>query len=94
MGMIKSFRHKGLADFFRTGSTRKIQAKHAKRLRLILTMLNAATHAGQMDAPGLRLHPLKGTLGGRFAVNVDENFRVTFGFEKNHAVEVDYGDYH
>lgn len=92
--MIKSFRHKGLAELFRTGNTRKVQAKHAKRLRLILTMLNAATHPGQMDAPGLRLHPLKGTLAGRFAVNVDENFRVIFRFEEGHAVEVDYGDYH
>lgn len=92
--MIKSFCHKGLAEFFATGSTRKVQAKHAKRLRLILTLLNAATHPKQMDAPGLRLHRLKGKPAGRFAVDVDENFRVTFRFEERHAVEVDYGDYH
>jgi toxin HigB-1 len=92
--MVKSFRHKGLEELFRTGSSRKVQAKHAKRLRLILTLLNAATHAGQMNAPGLRLHPLKGKLAGRYAVNVDENFRVTFAFEAGHAVEVDCGDYH
>lgn len=92
--VIKSFRHKGLAEFFETGSKRKIQAKHAKRLRLILTMLNVATHPGQMDTPGLRLHPLKGKKAGRYAVDVDENFRVVFRFEGEHAVEVDYGDYH
>jgi toxin HigB-1 len=92
--MVKSFRHKGLEELFRTGSSRKVQAKHGKRLQLILTLLNAATHAGQMNAPGLRLHPLKGKLAGRYAVNVDENFRVTFAFEAGHAVEVDYGDYH
>ena len=92
--MIKSFRLKGLAEFFATGSTRKIQAKHAKRLRLILTMLNAATHQRQMDAPGLRLHPLKGRMSGHFAVDVDENFRVTFRFKEGHAEEVNYGDYH
>jgi proteic killer suppression protein len=92
--VIKSFRHKGLAELFETGSKRKVQAKHEKRLRMILTMLNVATHAGQMDAPGLRLHPLKGKPAGRFAVDVDENFRVVFRFEEGHAVEVDYGDYH
>jgi proteic killer suppression protein len=92
--VIKSFRHKGLAEFFETGSKRRVQAKHAKRLRLILTMLNVASHAGQMDAPGLRLHPLKGKPAGRFAVDVDENLRVVFRFEGMHAVEVDYGDYH
>ena len=92
--MIRSFRHKGLEELFLTGSSRKVQSKHGKRLRLILTLLNAATHAGQMNAPGLRLHPLKGKLVCRYAVNVDENFRVTFAFEAGHAVEVDYGDYH
>jgi proteic killer suppression protein len=91
--MIKSFRHKGLALFF-TGNARKVQAKHTKRLRLILTMLNAAANVRQMDAPGLRLHPLKGKDAGRWAVNVDENYRVTFRFEEGHAYEVDYGDYH
>jgi toxin HigB-1 len=79
--MIKSFRHKGLAEFFATGRSKKIQANHAKKLRLILTLLNAATHPNQMAAP-------------RFAVDVDGNTRVTFKFEDGHAHEVDYGDYH
>jgi proteic killer suppression protein len=92
--MIKSFRHKGLAELFATGKTRKVQAKHGPRLRMILTMLNVATSPRQMNAPGLRLHPLKGKGQGRFAVDVDENYRVVFRFEAGHAVEVDYGDYH
>jgi len=92
--MIKSFRHKGLAELFESGSARKVQAKHAGRPRLILTMLNAATHAGQMNAPGLRLHALKAKPAGRYAVWVDENFRVTFRFDAGHAVEVNYVDYH
>jgi proteic killer suppression protein len=92
--MIKSFRHKGLADLFHTGNARKVQAKHVKRLRLILTMLNAVTHARQMDAPGLRLHRLKGKPEGRWAVDVDENYRVIYRFHEAHAYEVDYGDYH
>lgn len=92
--MIKRFRHKGLAEFFHNGNSRGVQAKHVKCLRMILTMLNAATHARQMDAPGLRLHPLKGKPEGRWAVDVDENFRVVFRFEEGNATEVDYGDYH
>lgn len=92
--MIKSFRHKGLELFFRTGGVRKVQAKHAKRLTLILTLLNAATNIKQVIAPGLRLHPLKGKDAGRWAVDVDENYRVIFRFEEGHACEVDYADYH
>ena len=92
--MIKSFKHKGLAELFDSGSGRKVQAKHVPRLKLILTMLSAATHPGQMNAPGLRLHPLKGKPAGRYSVWVDENFRVTFRFDAGHAVEVNYVDYH
>ena len=32
--MIKSFRHRGVERFFRSGSQAGIQPKHAKRLRL------------------------------------------------------------
>jgi proteic killer suppression protein len=92
--MIQSIKHKGLAELFKTGSARKVQAKQVARLKLILTLLNAATHAGQLNAPGLRSHPLKGKPIGRYAVWAQENFRVIFRFEAKHAVEVDYGDYH
>lgn len=92
--MIRSFRHKGLADYFEHGSTRKIQPKHAKRLRLILGLLDVATRAEQLNAPGLRLHPLKGRLAGYYAVDVDENYRVVFRMAGGHAEEVDYGDYY
>ncbi len=40
--MIKSFRHKGLERFFKTGSTSGIQAKHAVKLQIQLTALNVA----------------------------------------------------
>ena len=89
--MIRSFRHKSLAELFETARGRKLQPKHLRRLNLILTALNAATHAGQMNMPGMRFHSLQ---GGRHSVWVDENYRVTFRFESGHAYEVDYEDYH
>ena len=92
--MIKSFKSKALATLFQTGKSSKVQPKHLKPLKLILTMLNIATHAGQMSAPGLRFHPLEPKNAGRFAVWVDQNYRVTFKFEGQDATEVDYEDYH
>ncbi len=47
-----------------------------------------------MAAPNWRLHPLKGELAGHWVVWVDENYRMTFKFEGNDAVLVDYRDYH
>ena len=47
-----------------------------------------------MDLPGLRLHPLKGRLKGRWSVTVSGNWRVTFTFAGKDATHVDYEDYH
>lgn len=92
--MIQSFRHKGLAKFFATGSKAGIQAAHADRLRLILAALNAAVAPSDMGLPGLKLHPLKGTRSGTWSVSVSGNWRVTFGLSGKDAVDVDYEDYH
>ncbi len=92
--MIRTFRHRGLEKFFRTGSKAGIQPKHARRLRLQLGRLDAAGDPAEMNLPGWRLHPLKGDLAGHWAVWVDENWRMTFAFEDKDAVLVDYRDYH
>lgn len=47
-----------------------------------------------MDLPGYRFHRLKGRLSGHYAVWVSGNWRVTFRFEGEDAVDVDYLDYH
>ena len=88
---MKSFRHKGLALLFEVGNARNVQPRHARRLNLIITALNAATQPAQMAMPGMRFHPLH---GNRYSVWVDENFRVTFRFDGGHAYEVDYEDCH
>ena len=92
--MIKSFLHKGIEVFFHTGSKAGIQPAHAKRLRLQLAKLEAAKGPRDMDLPGWRLHTLKGSLKGHWAVWVDQNWRMTFRFEHEDAVLVDYQDYH
>ena len=91
---ILRFRHKGLERFFLRGMTGGIQAKHARRLRLILGRLNVAKEPRDMGLPGLRLHPLKGERKGTWAVSVSGNWRVTFAFSGPDIVDVDYEDYH
>ncbi len=92
--MIKSFQHKGLKAFFETGSKAGIQAQHATRLKLQLAKLDTALSSDDMNLPNWRLHPLKGNLQNHWAVWVDKNWRLTFTFEGNNAVLVDYQDYH
>jgi toxin HigB-1 len=92
--LIISFRHKGLEQFFETGSKKGIQADHSNKLARILDRLDSSTSPKDMDLPAYRLHPLKGREKGRWSVWVNGNWRVTFEFEGENAIVVDYEDYH
>lgn len=92
--MIKSFRHNGIERFFRNGSKAGIQPKHADKLRIQLFALDNATGTQDMNAPGWRLHLLRGSLAGHWSVDVSGNWRLTFAFEGTDAILVDYQDYH
>ena len=92
--MIRSLRHKGLKRLCRDDDGSKVQPAHVERLKDILARLDAAARPQDMDLPGLRLHPLKGNRKGTWAVSVDGNTRVTFRFDGEDAVDVDYEDYH
>jgi toxin HigB-1 len=92
--VIKSYRHKGLKLFAETGSKAGIQPVHAARLRRLLTALDVASRPADMDALGNNLHPLKAELSGHWAVRVSGNWRLTFCFEGENVIHVDYQDYH
>jgi proteic killer suppression protein len=92
--VIRSFRHKGIERFFRSGSRAGIQPMHAPRLGRQLSALDAAKRPEDMNRPGWGWHPLKGKLDGHWAVSVNGNWRLTFTFENGDAVLVDYQDYH
>ncbi|MFQ5791596.1 MAG: type II toxin-antitoxin system RelE/ParE family toxin [Acidobacteriota bacterium] len=92
--MIRSFRHKGVEKFFTGGNKKGIQPEQARRLRQILFRLHSAENVFDMDFPGSRLHRLKGKLKNYWAASVSGNWRFIFRFERGHAWEVDYDDYH
>ena len=92
--MIKSFRHKGLKKFYDTGSVIGIQAQHAKRLRTQLAALDTASELNDIDIPGFKLHPFKGTDIDRWSIWVNGHWRITFEFHDGHVYVIDYEDYH
>jgi proteic killer suppression protein len=92
--MIQRFRHDGLQRFFEQGSKAGIPARHAEKLKLILTLLQAASTPQDMNFPGSRLHELKGSRRGTWSVDVTGNWRVTFRFDGNDATNVNYEDTH
>jgi proteic killer suppression protein len=92
--MILSFRHKGIERFFRTGSKAGIQPKHGLKLGDQLTLLNLARKPEEMNLPSWQWHELKGNLAGHWSVSVNGNWRLTFTFQGEDAILVDYQDYH
>ena len=91
--MIISFQHKGLENFYRTGSVKGIQAQHAKKLQYILDSLATASSLAGIEA-SYRLHRLKGKYALYHAVKVDKNWRVIFQFTDEGFELIDYLDYH
>jgi proteic killer suppression protein len=92
--MIKTFKHKGLKQFFDNGSTAGIQSKHGKKLRMQLAAIDTAGVIDDIDLPGFKLHPLKGNRDGTWSITVNGNWRVTFEFVDGDAFILNYEDYH
>lgn len=94
--MIRSFRSKALQRFWWKGEARRVDSRHVAKLRRQLGMLDAAASPQGMNVPGWNFHPLIGSDAGRFAVWVDQNWRLTFAWSEDGlaAIDVDYQDYH
>ena len=92
--MIRTIRHKGLLRFFSTGDAKGINAKHAARIERLLDRLDASTKPEDMLLPGFGFHGLTGANPKRYAVSVSGNWRITFAFDGDEAVDVDLEDYH
>lgn len=59
-----------------------------------LVALDTAQTIEDMNIPGFRLHPLKGSASGRWSIWVNGNWRLTFEFRDRDAHLLDYEDYH
>ena len=90
--MIESIRHKALRKFFVSEDASSLHGSKEKISR-ILDALDAASKPGDMNVPGLRFHQLRGK-PRRYAVTATANWRITFGWSGENAVDVDYEDYH
>lgn len=92
--MIKSFKHKGLQQFFETGNAKGIQTTHSKKLRMQLAALDTSHSIDDINIPGYKLHELKGNRKGIWSISVSGNWRMTFEFKDGNTYIVNYEDYH
>lgn len=76
------------------GDRSKLSVVNLRRLETILKTLDEAVRPADLNVPGWRFHRLKGDMSDRYAVDVSGNWRVTFEWDGEDAVEVDLEDYH
>jgi len=74
--MIKTFKHKGLEQFFKDGNKKGINPEHAKKIARILDRLDASTSPKDMNLPGYKLHKLTGCLLGMGKRKLENNFQI------------------
>lgn len=92
--MIRNFRHKCLMRFFTASEKKGINPRHAARIERLLDRLDAASRPEDMNLPGFGFHGLSGFSPKRYAVSVSGNWRITFAFEGEDAIDIDLEDYH
>jgi proteic killer suppression protein len=92
--MIVSFRHKGLERFWTRGDTSRLRPDWIAKVERKLDALELAHSPQDLAFLGAGFHGLRGDLKGRYALAVSRNWRLTFGWQGQDAVEVDLEDYH
>ncbi len=92
--MIRSFKSKPLADLWESGRTAKIDVRMHARILRRLDRLDAAVRPEEMNLPGFDFHPLRGFRPTRYSVHVNGPWCLTFEFDNEDAVRVDFEQYH
>lgn len=92
--MIRSFRSRSLQRFWEKEDRRGLNPQQVTKVELILDMLERATAPEDMNLTKLRLHKLTGENPPRWSVWVNGNWRITFTFDGEDVIAVDYEDYH
>ena len=96
--MIQSFGDETTADLFRERNTREARRIPREIWRSAQRKLKAIDVAARLEdltiPSGNRLERLKGDQAGRYSIRINDQYRVTFRWEQQHAYEVRVEDYH
>ncbi len=92
--MILSFRCADTQALFKTGRSRRFSAI-ANVAERKLGVLNAAHELRDLiSPPGNRLEQLKGDRVGQYSIRINDQFRICFVWNGQHAEQVEIVDYH
>jgi proteic killer suppression protein len=93
LAMTESFKHKGLAELFERGFSRRVQQDLQARCLRRLEVLDQAESLTDVHVPGFNFHGLHG-VPKRYSIHVNGPWCITFEWENDEAVRVDLEQYH
>jgi proteic killer suppression protein len=93
--MIKSFCDKKTEDIFNGRRVPRVDGKLAAKARRRIELLNAAVRLEDMYfPPSNQFHALQGFNPTRYAIRVNQQWRITFAWHEGNAFDVCFEDYH
>lgn len=91
--MIGSFRSRALAAFWNKGDASRLRPDHVERIRKRLDALAASRRPDDLNVPGFNFHKLQGR-PTRYSVHINGPWCITFGWDGETAIAIDYEQYH
>lgn len=98
--MIKGFANKIAADLFHKGQSRALPREYWQRAIDLLDIMEAVDNLDDLKTksfpPSIRLHQLKGSRKGEWAIDIHKlsGWRIAFKWESSQFVDVKVEDYH
>ena len=91
--MISNLRHKGLAELFERGRSRRVRHDLQARCLRRLEVMDQAESLTDLNVPGFNLHRLHGS-SERYSIHVNGPWRITFEWRRDEIAQVDLEQYH
>ena len=91
--MIKSFKHRGLAELFERGQSPRLRHDLQSRSLRRLEALDQAESLEDLNVPGFDFHGLRGK-PKRYSIHINGPWCITFEWAEGEAVRVDLEQYH
>jgi toxin HigB-1 len=91
--MIQSFKHRGLAELFELGQSRRLREDLQARSLRRLGALDQAESLTDLQVPGFNFHGLRG-IPKRYSIHVNGPWCITFEWKDGDAFRVDLSQYH
>jgi toxin HigB-1 len=91
--MIKIFQHRGLAELFQLGRSRRVREDLQSRSLRRLEALDQAESLTDLQVPGFNFHGLRGT-PSPYSIHVNGPWCITFEWKEGDALKVDLNQYH